>query len=147
MWYSVAKLRPDNLFPYENLVASVIIFREKNDIVEVLLERRSESDKKQIWAIPSGHVEKGETIIEAAVREMKEETNLKLKPKNLQFIEKSETKNKAIFTYATVYKKDKKEKAGSDAEYIEWINVTDLPDLAWNCKELINRALKDYFKD
>lgn len=36
-----------------------------------------------MWGIPSGHVEIGETVSEAAVREVKEETNLDVKIEKL----------------------------------------------------------------
>ncbi len=49
---------------------AVIIFNEEN---HVLLQKRTDVG---LWGIPSGHVEIGETVSEAAIREVKEETNL-----------------------------------------------------------------------
>ncbi|CAH0120598.1 MULTISPECIES: NUDIX domain-containing protein [unclassified Paenibacillus] len=42
----------------------------------VLLQKRSDVG---LWGIPSGHVEPGETVAEAAVREVREETNLHIR--------------------------------------------------------------------
>ncbi len=53
--------------------AFVVIFDEKN---RVLLSRRRNLD---LWNLPGGGVEKGELPTEAAVRETKEETGLKIK--------------------------------------------------------------------
>ena len=56
---------------------------------EVLLCKRS--PKKSFpneWSLPSGHIENGETQIEAAYREFKEETDISL-PKNLKQIKKT----------------------------------------------------------
>lgn len=50
--------------------AGVIIVDEKN---RVLLQRRTDNDK---WSIPGGGIDLGETIEEAAKREVFEETNL-----------------------------------------------------------------------
>lgn len=52
---------------------AVIVLDAKN---RVLLQKRSDVG---LWGIPSGHVEPGETVAEAAVREVKEETNLDIR--------------------------------------------------------------------
>ncbi|WP_026894750.1 NUDIX domain-containing protein [Clostridiisalibacter paucivorans] len=49
---------------------AVIIFNDKKDI---LLQKRADVG---FWGIPSGHVEIGETITNAAIREVFEETGL-----------------------------------------------------------------------
>lgn len=49
---------------------AVIIMDDKN---RVLLQKRSDVN---LWGIPSGNVELGETIADAAIREVKEESNL-----------------------------------------------------------------------
>ncbi|MFD1032678.1 MULTISPECIES: NUDIX domain-containing protein [Caryophanaceae] len=53
-------------------VAVIILNEEK----QVLLQKRSDV---KLWGIPSGHIEIGETVSEAAIREVKEETNLDVK--------------------------------------------------------------------
>lgn len=49
---------------------AVIIFDENN---RVLLQKRADVG---LWGIPSGHVEPGETVANAAIREVWEETGL-----------------------------------------------------------------------
>jgi len=39
-----------------------------------------------LWSIPGGKVERGESLIEALIREIKEETNLDIKPSNCKYI-------------------------------------------------------------
>ncbi|KHF38207.1 NUDIX domain-containing protein [Halalkalibacter okhensis] len=56
---------------------AVIILNEEN---HVLLQKRSDVG---LWGIPSGHIEIGETVSEAALREVKEETNLDIRIKKL----------------------------------------------------------------
>lgn len=48
-----------------------------NEKGEILLQKRSNSDN--IWGLPGGAVELGESIEEAAIREIKEETGLDIK--------------------------------------------------------------------
>ncbi|NYF26139.1 NUDIX domain-containing protein [Sporosarcina sp. JAI121] len=57
-------------------IAVIILNEEK----QVLLQKRSDVG---LWGIPSGHIEIGETVSEAAIREVKEETNLDIRIKKL----------------------------------------------------------------
>lgn len=56
---------------------AVIIFNNEN---QLLLQKRSDVG---LWGIPSGHIEIGETVSQAAIREVKEETNLDISIKKL----------------------------------------------------------------
>ncbi len=47
--------------------------RSPHGAIEVVLVKPAGKD---YWAIPKGHLEKGETIVEAAIREVREETGL-----------------------------------------------------------------------
>ncbi len=53
-----------------------IVYRTRDSWVEVLLIRHKNGGH---WAFPKGHVEKQETEEETALREIKEETGLKVK--------------------------------------------------------------------
>ena len=46
--------------------------------------RRAEDPQRGFWAIPAGYMEHGETLAEAAARELREETGLVLKPEALR---------------------------------------------------------------
>ena len=60
----------------------------------VLLQKRADVG---LWGIPSGHVEAGETVAEAAVREVKEETNLDIRI--LKLIGVYSEPHSQVFTY------------------------------------------------
>lgn len=52
-----------------------------NNHLEILLIKRKSNPK--VWAIPSGYMEINETIYETIIREVKEETNVNIKPKGI----------------------------------------------------------------
>ncbi len=52
-----------------------------NDKGQVLLQRRSDDG---LWGNPGGSMDLGETIYETIIREIKEETNLKIEKENLK---------------------------------------------------------------
>ncbi|WP_338752767.1 NUDIX domain-containing protein [Bacillus sp. FJAT-52991] len=56
---------------------AMVVFNEKK---QVLLQKRADVG---LWGLPSGHVEPGETVAEAAIREIHEETNLHIRIKKL----------------------------------------------------------------
>ncbi|NOE27612.1 NUDIX hydrolase [Ruegeria sp. HKCCD6157] len=54
---------------------AVVLHRDK-----VLLVQRSKQPDKGLWGFPGGHVEWGETVLQAAQRELREETSVIAEP-------------------------------------------------------------------
>jgi len=75
MWYRTAEKA-------KQFVSVCIIFRKNKNNTEVLLVKRADNNK---WCIPGGHLENKEKSIDAAIREIKEETNLDLNKKKIIF--------------------------------------------------------------
>jgi 8-oxo-dGTP pyrophosphatase MutT (NUDIX family) len=57
--------------------AGGVIWRRRQSAFEVVLVKPA---GKNNWVLPKGHVESGETILDAALREANEETGLKVEP-------------------------------------------------------------------
>jgi len=62
--------------PSRKIVVGVGVFIKEND--KVLLVKRSREPGKGKWAIPGGRLRFGEKIRDAAIREIEEETGLKV---------------------------------------------------------------------
>lgn len=63
---------PRSAVPWPRAAASAAVFRGD----EVLIGRRGKSPRKDVWSLPGGHIEPGETAAEAARREVLEETGV-----------------------------------------------------------------------
>ncbi len=61
------------------LAVSAAIFRDGR----VLIVRRAQSPANDLYTLPGGVVELGETLIEAVMREVREETSLEIEPHGL----------------------------------------------------------------
>jgi ADP-ribose pyrophosphatase YjhB (NUDIX family) len=144
MWYKMAK-DEDALIQDKKLVSCVIVFKKVDEKVHVLIEKKDFNK----WAIPGGHVEEDESPEEAAVREIKEETSLTLKPKKLKLVKqhsKSKDDNKVCNIYAYKYKGKEEAKAGSDCDHLEWFEYEKIPFLMWNGNEHVSKAYKMVYK-
>jgi 8-oxo-dGTP pyrophosphatase MutT (NUDIX family) len=141
MWYRIAQ---NGTMSDSKSVACVIVLRKQGDKVEVLLEQKSPTK----FGIPGGKIEAGESSESAAVREIKEETHLKLKKKKLHLIEKSyksQSDGRFCDIYAYKYKDDKEPVADSDCEALRWFDINDLPEILWNGKQHILKAASELY--
>jgi len=58
------------------LSAGGLVHRRRGGVVQVVLAARRRDDGRLAWSLPKGHLEPGETMADAAVREVREETGL-----------------------------------------------------------------------
>ncbi len=137
MWYRISNLNDSD----NELISTCIVFKNNKDSFQVLLEKRGTPPNKGKWCIPGGHVELNENPLSAAARELFEETNLKINKKDIHFLDENVIKNQIIKTYYCLFNGNDVIKAGSDAAHVEWVNVENLPDLIYDNKELIEKAL------
>ncbi|AFZ70094.1 ADP-ribose pyrophosphatase [Caldisphaera lagunensis DSM 15908] len=117
---------------------------------KILLIKRLNDPERGKWAIPGGHVELGEKLMDAAKREFLEETNIDTEPLGVVNVDEIITKqeNKVLFHYVliTVLMKDngKTPKAGSDAEDVKFVDLKDtkkLNDISITTQRLITKIL------
>ena len=138
----------NNEYPTHPRVAvGAIVFKGSR----VLLVRRLLPPSQDLWAIPGGKVKIGETLQEAAEREIFEETGITIKALEPVFtfdhIE-MDGSARAQFHYVIVDLKAEyiggDLRAGDDAAEVRWVSADELVSLNTSSKTL--RLLRTHFK-
>ena len=123
-------------------IAVDIALLRKSKNLEVLLIKRKNSPFKTFWALPGGFVEAGERLIDAAKRELKEETGAKVS--NLKQIwvfddPKRDPRGRVISVLYSGFSNNHRLHPSSDAGKAEWFPINNFPKLAFDHKELIEK--------
>jgi ADP-ribose pyrophosphatase YjhB (NUDIX family) len=99
-----------------------------------------------MWALPGGFLDMEETLEQCAIRELEEETNIKISN-----IEQLITASKlgrdprgrtvtTIFWAFVIFETNAN--AGDDAADAKWFNIFELPQIAFDHSEIIDYAIK-----
>ncbi|HER24942.1 MAG TPA: NUDIX domain-containing protein [Candidatus Atribacteria bacterium] len=129
---------------YEN-PTPVVAMIARDEEGNILLIKRKEEPCKGKWALPSGFMELEESPIEAALRELAEETGIKGKPKKLigVYPNNSTIHGHLITIIYEVEILGGKLCAGDDAEKAEFFPINQIPPLAFQSHwEALNAVLK-----
>ena len=111
------------------MTADVAVLRLQ-ELPEILLVQRKGPPYKDLWALPGGFVDVGETLEQAAVREAREETCLDVKLKILLGCYSSPQRDPRGHTVSPVYIAEARgvPQAADDAKNFRCVPVTKLPD-------------------
>ena len=133
----------------EKFLCSIyIIIRNKNN--EILLQRRANT---KLWcgflALPAGHVDKGENVYDALIREAKEELNIDVSIDDICDTFVVNRRNNKLSPYFDVYFEiddyDGEITIGEPLKCLElvWCDINDLPyDMITFEKEAINNNME-----
>jgi len=123
----------EHSYPGKPQVAvGAVVFKDER----VLLVRRGQPPSEDLWAIPGGRVEIGETLQEAAEREIFEETGITIRAGEPVFtfdvIDRDRT-GKIRFHYVIVdlaaFYVSGDPKAGDDAVEARWVTAQEIDEL------------------
>jgi 8-oxo-dGTP diphosphatase len=134
------------IHPRPALTVDCVVFGLDEEDLKVLLIQRDLEPFAGRWALPGGFVHVDETIDQAALRELQEETGLsRVYLEQLYTIgELDRDPRERVVTvahYALVRLSDHQVKAATDARAAAWFGVDDLPRLAFDHAAIVDRAL------
>ncbi|MBI4999530.1 NUDIX domain-containing protein [Candidatus Gottesmanbacteria bacterium] len=130
----------------QRYLVAVHVFLIKNG--RILLSRRQNTgfeDGK--FSVPSGHLEKGETVIETAKREAKEEVGINLKNKDIKFAgvmhRKSNDERIDFFFKVSKWQKKLFNAEPEKCSELLWVSPKNLPK---DTVPYIREAIKNYLQ-
>lgn len=122
------------------LTTDAIVFRNNR----ILLIKRKNDPYKNAWALPGGFINYGETVENACLRELEEETGLTGEIQNLSGVYSSPDRDPRGHTISIAFivsVKSSKFNAGDDAQEAKWFDMSKLPELAFDHLNIVKDAL------
>ncbi len=130
-----------------SLTTDVVIFTLQDEDLQVLLIRRKRSPFEGMWATPGGFVNIDESLEEAALRELEEETGVRdvYLEQLYTFGDVDRDPRGRVITvayFALIPAPAIDPHAGSDAAEARWWSIYNLPPLAFDHDAILTYALK-----
>lgn len=134
-------------YPRLMLTVDAVVFRLNGEDLEVLLIQRKHDPFAGMWALPGGFVDMDETVEQAVVRELEEETGLRLEKLKQLFTfseigrdPRGRTVSVTFFGMADL--NNSRVSGGDDASDAQWFPMDQLPELAFDHIKAVDMALK-----
>ena len=131
--------------PHPAVTTDVVLFTIHDGRLQVLLIRRANEPHKGCWGLPGGFVEIDEDLEACALRELREETGVSgiYLEQLYTFGKPDRDPRERVITvayYALAPRESLAVRAGSDAGAADWFAVGELPDLAFDHRQIVKLA-------
>ena len=137
-------------YPRPAVTTDCVVFRLEEGKLKTLLIERGNEPYKGCWAFPGGFLNMDENAEQGALRELEEETGLKLHDIEEfgTFSEVDRDPRGRVITIAFYAITDQKEvRGGDDAAKAQWFPIDDTPPLAFDHGLMLKKALERLHKD
>jgi 8-oxo-dGTP diphosphatase len=134
-------------YPRPSVTADFIVIAKEAE-PKVLLIERGDEPFKGCWAFPGGFMNMDETTEQCAIRELEEETGLKVS-KVYQIgayskVDRDPRGRTITVAYLAIIDASMAVKGQDDAAKAQWFLLSALPELAFDHDEIMHDAIKKY---
>ena len=134
-------------YPRPAVTADCVVITNE-PLPKVLLIQRGADPYKGAWAFPGGFMNMDETTEQCAIRELEEETGLKV-AKVFQIgayskVDRDPRGRTITVAYLAIVDSTKAVIGQDDAAKAEWFPITDLPHLAYDHYDIMKDAIVAY---
>ena len=131
-------------YPRPALTADIVLLTHES-APNVLLIRRKKPPYEGCWALPGGFVDEGETLEQAAHRELIEETGVAVESLEQLFTVGDPGRDPRGWTVSVAFiarvdASAVQPRAGDDAAEAGWHPLADLPEMAFDHRMILNRV-------
>lgn len=134
-------------YPRPAVTADCIVMT-KEEVPKVLLIQRGADPFKGAWAFPGGFMNMDETTEQCAIRELEEETGLKVTKVHqigaYSKVDRDPRGRTITVAYLAIIDSPEDVKGQDDAAKAEWFPITDLPKLAFDHYDIMKDAKVAY---
>ena len=134
-------------YPGPAVTADCIVITKEENAKVLLIQRGNEPDKGT-WAFPGGFMNMDETTEQCAIRELEEETGLKVKDVHqigaYSKVDRDPRGRTITVAYLAIIDKPISVVGQDDAAKAEWWPISALPQLAFDHNDIINDAYTLY---
>lgn len=134
-------------YPRPAVTADCIVITNE-PLPKVLLIQRGAAPFKGAWAFPGGFMNMDETTEQCAIRELEEETGLKVSNVHqigaYSKVDRDPRGRTITVAYLAIVELPKEVKGQDDAAKAEWFPITDLPHLAFDHYDIMTDAVRLY---
>ena len=134
-------------YPRPAVTADCIVITKEAE-PKVLLIERGDEPFKGCWAFPGGFMNMDETTEQCAIRELEEETGLKVSEVHqigaYSKVDRDPRGRTVTVAYLAIIDAPIAVKGQDDAAKAQWFPLTALPELAFDHDEIMREAVKKY---
>ncbi|MDP2722954.1 MAG: NUDIX hydrolase [Bacteroidales bacterium] len=135
-------------YPRPALTVDALILCKATTETQILLIQRKHPPFENLWALPGGFIEMDETLEQAVVRELQEETGLVCENlqqfKSYSAVDRDPRGRTISVVFWEVLMEIPEITAGDDAEKAQWFPVDRLPELAFDHAEIVEEFCSKY---
>jgi len=128
------------------IAVDAVVFGYTENKIQILLIQQKFGTGTNKWALPGGFVRDTETLDNAVIRELKEETGVKANYLEQLYsfgsLNRDERFRVVSISYmALINPKNYTLKADTDAKDAKWFSIDDIPKLAFDHNEIVNKGI------